>query len=78
METAKASCDAFVWRTNEIRSACDGPHQIGLKSEFHGDNGLYKQQERLNLQDRLDILLENKLSGVAEQRHTIVYGKSQF
>lgn len=33
---------------------------------------------QLNFRDRLDILLEKKLSGVAEERYTMLYGKSWF
>jgi hypothetical protein len=81
IETAQAGFDAPVWRTlwakDELRPACGGLQRISLKPEFNGDTGLYKQSERLNIQDRLDILLENRLSGVAEQKHIIVYGKSR-
>jgi hypothetical protein len=34
--------------------------------------------ERLSYQDRFDILLEKRLSGVAELIYTILYGKSQI
>jgi hypothetical protein len=32
----------------------------------------------LELQDRFDILLEMRLSGIAGLRYTMLYGKSQF
>jgi len=32
----------------------------------------------LSFRDRFDILLEKKLSGVAELRYIMVYGKSQL
>jgi hypothetical protein len=34
--------------------------------------------ESLSFSDRYDILLENRLSGVAGLRYTMVYGKSQL
>jgi hypothetical protein len=37
-----------------------------------------KQAENLNFPYRRDIVLEMRLSGVAEQGYTIVYGKSQM
>ena len=32
----------------------------------------------LSFQDRLDILLEERFSGIAELRYTMLYGKSQI
>jgi len=34
--------------------------------------------ESLSFRDRFDILLEKRLSGVAELRYTMLYGKSQI
>ncbi len=34
--------------------------------------------ETLNFRDQFDILLEKRLSGVAELRYIVVYGKSQL
>jgi len=34
--------------------------------------------KKVDFQDRLDILLEMRLSGVAEQEYTGLYGKSQI
>jgi hypothetical protein len=45
---------------------------------FKVEKPLKKQSEGLNFNDKFYILLEMRLSGVAEQEYTIVYGKSQI
>jgi hypothetical protein len=44
----------------------------GWSSDFH------KRTEGLSFNDKVDILLEKRLSDVAGQGYTIVYGKSQI
>ena len=39
---------------------------------------LRNKVKKLDFQDRLGILLEMRLSGVAEQNYTVSYGKSQL
>jgi hypothetical protein len=46
--------------------------------DFPGKSGLGMNLESLSFRDKFDILLETRLSGVAELRYIMVYGKSQI
>ncbi len=43
-----------------------------------GRNSFKMKMESLSFRDIFDILLEKRLSGVAELRYTMLYGKSQI
>jgi hypothetical protein len=43
-----------------------------------GKGRYYGKIEFLNFRYRYDILIEKRLSGVADLRYTMVYGKSQL
>ncbi len=45
---------------------------------YFGRNSLKMKLESLSFRDRFDILLEKRLSGVAELRYIMVYGKYQL
>jgi len=50
----------------------DFPHQLQMQGH-HADS-----IRKVNFQDKFDILLEMRVSGVAEQGNTMLYGKSRF
>jgi hypothetical protein len=69
---AKTISRSFELRYVSDAVAADGP------SGFKGGSSVFDNNQRLEyLRDRFDILLEKRLSGVADLRYKRLYGKSQ-
>ena len=52
--------------------------QIRVLSDCYVRNTLIMKLESVSFRDSFDVLLEKRLRGVAELRHTMLYGKSQI
>ena len=62
----------------EVRQKAGNQPQISYFFDYCGRNIFEIKLKILNFQDRFDILLKMRLSGVAEQECTKLYGKSQI
>jgi hypothetical protein len=50
----------------------------GFSSSITGARASYRVSKKIDFQGRFDILFEVRLSGVAKQGYTMLYGKSQL
>ena len=62
----------------EVRQRDDNQWPNSCFGYYFGRNSFKIKLERWSFSDRFGILLEKRLSGVAELTYIMVYGKSQF